>query len=294
MAKDNSGKNLQNSSFKDEDLSYANFSGSDLRGADFTNANLTGADLSGTRTGIDTTTVVLLFVGALAVSLLSGYVAMLTGRTVHEMFISKNPHVRNAGILSTILIVGFIVYAWRKGGRSAIRNMIIPVVICALLIGIVVNLFGLGTGNAMWYMILSLVLIVVMFVIGTIARSAAGSLSNILFLVVALSGGMFGRSVGGGIGTVVMAIVCMQVSKKALSGAPGFEFLRSVATKITSKFGTSFRHAKLVNTNFSNSRLHNVDFTAADLSSVNWNGAKKVNCIEGNTIITDTKKHKHG
>jgi hypothetical protein len=58
-----------------------------------------------------------------------------------------------------------------------------------------------------------------MFIVGTIARAAARTLSNILFMIVALSGGMFGKSVGGGIGTVAMAIACALMSKELLSGA---------------------------------------------------------------------------
>jgi hypothetical protein len=172
--------------------------------------------------------------------------------------------------------------------------MIAPVIVCALVIGIIVNIAGLGTGNAMWYMILSMVLIVIMFIIGTIARAAAGSLSNILFLVVALSGGMFGRSVGGGIGTVIMAVACMQISKRALKNTKGFEFLQKVAYSVTRKFGTSFRNTKLANANFLKATLKNADFSGADLSSVNWGDAKRINCLEDRVIITDSKKRKHG
>jgi uncharacterized protein YjbI with pentapeptide repeats len=114
-----------------------------------------------------------------------------------------------------------------------------------------------------------------MFIVGTIASSAAGNLSHILFLIVAVSGGTFGKSIGGGIAAVIMALACAQISKKALSGAKGFESLRRVALYFTRKFGTSFRNSKLTEANFSQSKIQNTDFTNADVTAVNWGNSKK-------------------
>ena len=56
-----------------------------------------------------------------------------------------------------------------------------------------------------------------MFIVGTLSRATAGTLAtNVLFIVVAMSGAMFGRSMGGGIGTVLIALACAAVSKQAL------------------------------------------------------------------------------
>jgi hypothetical protein len=157
--------------------------------------------------------------------------------------------------------------------------LIIPTVLVAAVIGIVGYTSGAGTGIGMLFLILALICTVIMFAVGTIARTAAGSLSNILFLLVALSGGMFGKSVGGGIGTVIMAVGCALISKRALSGAKGFEGLQRISAFITKKFGTSFRNARLVDANFSQSKINNADFTNAETSSMNLDKAKKVNCI---------------
>ena len=131
----------------------------------------------------------------------------------------------------------------------------------------------------MLYLILSIFLVVIMFIVGTIARDIAGTLSNLLFLIVAIAGGIFSKSVGGGIGTTILAIACMQISKRALSGAKGFESLRRIAGYVTKKFGTSFRNSNLERAHFSHSQIKNTDFTGANLSSVNWDDAKTMNCI---------------
>jgi hypothetical protein len=276
---DYSNKNLQKASFRKRDLANANFSGSDLRGADFGGANLAGADLTNVRTGIAPPTSVLLFVAALLVSLLSGYIATLTGKTVQLMLKSNDPLVGAAGIIVLVLSVLFIVYAMVRGGGAAIRNLIIPASIVALLIGLVAYFTQIGTGMGMLYLVLCNILLTVMFIVGTIARAVAGTLSNVLFLIVALSGGMFGKSVGGGIGTVIMAISCAVISKRALSGAPGFEGLRKISAFITRKFGTSFRNSNLAGSNMSGSKIHNADFANADTATVNWGDSKKVHCI---------------
>jgi uncharacterized protein YjbI with pentapeptide repeats len=90
--------------------------------------------------------------------------------------------------------------------------------------------------------------------------------------------------VGGSVGTVIMAIACTVISKRALSGAKGFEALRKVAFFITRRFGTSFRDTKLIHANFSHAQIHNADFTNADVTLANWSDTKKINCIPGEII----------
>jgi uncharacterized protein YjbI with pentapeptide repeats len=277
---DYSYQNLQNTSFENEDLRYARFENADLRGTNFTGANLAGADFSNVKTGIVPRNTILIFLVALAISALSGYIAMLAGNTVQHMLASQDNNIRAAGILTIIITVLFIVFAYWKGTTTAVKNLIVPFVVAAILVGVTAYFSGLGTGKGMLFLILALLLVLVMFIVGTVARATAGTLSNILFIIVALSGGMFGKSVGGGIGTVIMAIGCALVSKKALSGAKGYKGLRTIAFYITSKFGTSFRRCRMANADFSQSKkISNADFSNADISFVHWGKAKKVNCI---------------
>jgi hypothetical protein len=278
-ATDHSNKNFRNASFKNQDLSSKNFSGSDLRGADFSGANLSGADFTNVTTGITPANKAIIFVAALVISLLSGYVAMLTGRTIQFMLKSDDPYLGLSGVITLVLYVVFIAYAWSRGGGSAIRNLILPTIGVALVIGLVAYFSGGGTGTGMTYLILCNILLMVMFFIGTIAVTLGGSLSNILFLIVAVSGLVFGRTLGGDVAPVVMAVASLLISRRALSGAKGFTVLRRISSNVTRNFGTSFRKSNLTGANFSNSKLQNADFTRAELSSVNWGDSKKVNCI---------------
>jgi hypothetical protein len=286
MEKDFSHKNLKGVSFKNEDLSHARFAGSDLRGADFSGSNLLGADFTHVKTGITPINKVVIFLVALIVSAFSGYIAMLAGQTIQGMLDSKEANIRTAGITSIVTLVLFVVYACWKGVGHAVRQLVVPIAIAALVIGFIAIISGLGTGRGMLYLILALVLVVVMFIVGTVARATAGTLSNLLFLVVAMSGAFFGKSVGGGIGTVVMATGCAIISKRALSGAAGFDSLKRIAGFITRKFGTSFRNSRLADADFSRSKIRNSDFSDVDITVVHWGNSKKINCISNESILT--------
>ena len=285
MEKDYSNKNLQKTSFRNEYLSYASFSNSDLRGVDFSGANLTGANFTHVKTGITPLNTILIFIAALIVSLISGYFAMLAGHTVHEMLISQDPNVRNAGIATIVITILFILYAWRRGTGKAIKNLIIPFTLLAGVIGIIMTVSRLGTGYGILYQLLALLFVVIMFVVGTIARATANTLSVLLFLIVAVSGSMFGKSIGGGVGSVIMALACAQVSKRAMSDAKGFETLRRIAFYVTKRLGTSFRNARLSNVDFSKAKIHNTDFSDADVSSITWGDVKPINSIIGEKIF---------
>jgi pentapeptide repeat protein len=289
MPKDYSNRNLQKASFKNADLANSNFANSDLRGTDFTGADLTGADFTHVKTGIAPIHTILLFFAALIVSLISGYVAMLAGHLIQRMLISKDILIKIAGIISILLTILFIVYIYLKGGRNAIRNLIKPASFIALLIGFVSLMTGAGTGIGMAALVLVNILVVIMFIVGTVARVVAGALSNILFLIVAMGGGMFGKSVGGGIGTLIMAMSCAIISKRALSGAEGFDALRRIVFSIVSKFGTSFRNARLFNANFSGSIIRDTDFSNTDLSIVNWGDSRIINYLADEQMISEKK-----
>src|SRR5688572_6160853 len=151
MGKDYSHKKLHNASFQNEDLSYASFSQSDLRGADFTGSDLRGADFTESRTGITPRNTVLIFAFALVISLLSGYLAMLTGQTVHSMFESKDANIRVAGIATVVIIAIFIGFSYWKGVGNAVRQLIFPACVLALVLGTIAYLTGAGTGMGLLF-----------------------------------------------------------------------------------------------------------------------------------------------
>jgi hypothetical protein len=240
---------------------------------------LTGANLTNVKTGITPRNNVLIFFGAAVVSMFSGFVAVRAGNTIHGMLTSGDEKIRISGIATLIVILLFIVYYYLRGGRTVIKHILIPVFILSALIGTIGYFSGSGSGRGMLFLMLSLLQVIVMVIIGTIARSFAGVLSSsTLFILVGAAGSIFGGQIGGDVGAAVMAISCAILSKRALSSAKGFEIMKSLAYRVTKKFGTSFRNANLTGVNFTGSVIHNADFTNANLSSVNWGDSQRLNC----------------
>lgn len=278
---DYSGKNLQGQSFKDQNLQNANFSETDLRGTDFSNTNLENADFSKVKTGLRTRFAILVFIFSLVVSLFSGYIAMLTGITIRSMINSEEANMQVAGYVTLGYFAIFIGFALWKGLFKATKQVLITIFALTILIGLFLYLSGLGTGVGALKGLLALLLMWLMFLVGTISRATAGTLaSNIIFLAVAMAGAMFGRTMGGGYGTVVLALACAVISKRALSDKNKSSLLRKIAIGIGGKFGTSFKGADLTNANFSDTIIKNTDFSNAKLAGVNWNNTKRLFTLE--------------
>ena len=147
MNEEFSKQNLQKASFQNVSLSHARFIETDLRGADFSGADLSGADFSHIKTGITPPNTFFIFLTVFIISLTSGYFAMLAGETLQTMLTSPDTRIRAAGIATAVIILLFIGYGWWKGGGNAIRNLILPVVIVAGVVGIIAYFSGLGTGK---------------------------------------------------------------------------------------------------------------------------------------------------
>jgi hypothetical protein len=260
------------------ETSEKNFSGADLRGRDFTGADLANADFSKCKTGLKTSSAVLIFIFSLLLSLLSGYISMLTGKTIQIMIKSTDANVVTSGYIIAGLMLLFILLSIWKGGKNTFLYVIITI-IASLLIGLIFWLTGAGTGMGSLYSSLALILFILMIFAGVISRAAAGTMSStIIYLIVAIGGSVFSKSLGGGLGTMVLAISCAIISKRILAGKSEFPLIRKVALTIGSYFGTSFKNADLTGANFSDSTINNTNFTGAKLSGVNWeNSVKKFN-----------------
>jgi hypothetical protein len=280
---DFSGQSLQGRSFKGADLQNANFSGADLRGADFSGANLMGADFSKSITGMKISSKILIFTAALIISLFSGYIAMLVASTTWGMIKSTDKFEQIAGYVTVVFLVFFAGIASWKGLFKTIKKVLPYMIAIPVLLGLFMVVTKISSGRGSLYGLIALLLMVIMFVVGTISRATAGTLaSGILFIIVAIGGGIFGRTVGGGIGTVIMAISCAYISKHALKADNPDSMLRRIALTTGTWFGTSFKNADLSLANFRDSIIKNTNFSKANLSGVNWTNAKKEFILEDN------------
>src|SRR4051812_41961895 len=128
MVMDFTNQNLRGKRFQRQQLENADFSGTDLRGATFSFANLKGPRFVKVKTGITTASKILLFLFSLVLSLISGYMAMLSGSTAQILLRSPDPQLRIGGYITTAFFLVFTIAAVWKGLFKAI-NTLLPVMI---------------------------------------------------------------------------------------------------------------------------------------------------------------------
>jgi hypothetical protein len=164
---------------------------------------------------------------------------------------------------------------------KAIKRVLVFMILLTIILGLVAYLTGYGTGIGALKSLLSLVLIGLMFLAGTISRAVAGTFaSGVLFLAVAMAGAMFGKSMGGGFGTVVAALACAVISKRALNQKFRHSAVRKIALFIGTYLGTSFKGADLTKADFTDAVLQNTNFMNSKRQGVDWTQAKKTFCFE--------------
>jgi hypothetical protein len=281
MAADYSGQDLKGKRFQSRDLENADFTGADIRGVDFSFSHLSGSRFVKAKTGITVLSKVLLFMITLVLSLASGYIAMLAGKTVQVLLKSSDILLRTSGYIITGFFLLFTIIAMWKGLFKTINTLLLAMIIITITMGLFMYLTGYGTGKGALYGTLGLLLMMVMFVVGTVARATVGTMgSTILFIIIALSGGVFAKSVGGGLATVIMSVACAVISKRALKGDSGNSFLKNIALRISSSFGTSFENADLTNADFTDAEIKNSNFSHAELRGVKWGKARGLFMLE--------------
>ena len=95
---------------------------------------------------------------------------MLAGHTIQNMYHSADINVRIAGIACSVVIILFIVLSIWKGVGHSFRFLVLPVILFAFIVGLFSYLSGAGSGMGALYLTLAVLLVLIMFVVGTVAR----------------------------------------------------------------------------------------------------------------------------
>ena len=273
-----SGQNLQGKSFQGQRLVGADFRGADIRSTDFTGADLTNSDFSNIVAGLDQKSSMILFFLSISVAAIAGAAAGLGGQYIERLF-ERSPYTSLTIAINTILVAVFLLVTFLQGLGPAIKSLISKIVFWSLVIGVLVIVTGVSNGFGVIGVILYLVLLTIVAVSGTIARTCAGTMSNILFFLVAISGMVVGRSFGAGLEAMAITISSVLISRRALSGDRRDAFVLRTTLVISSYFGTSFRQANLTNANFTNARLINTNFRQATLTRICWDRVQNLHLV---------------
>ncbi len=258
------------------------FLNEDLRGKNFDNTDLSQSVFENCKVGINFTNKVVIFLIAAALSLFAGYIAMKSGSLVQTLIQSEKPRLQIAGyMICGFFILVVVMAVWRGLNQSSIK-LATSIMAFIILIGIIVFFVdGTAAGVGALYGVGAMLCVFIMLVIGAIARATAGSLqSTILFMIVAMGGGMFAKSLGGGVGTLVMTVATVLISKKALKNRNP-SLVKYIALRISTFFGTSFRNCDFTGATFKNMKVENCNFSGATIKDVKMINAMHTLCYYG-------------
>jgi len=265
------GQDLRGESFQHGKLDGADFSQADLRGADFSEASLVGADFSNARLGVSPLTASLILIGALTVSIAAGVAVGLYAETTRQQAASSDWRDVFAGVLMavvTLLFLGLLIF---KGISSAMRAFLIAIVVIIILDFTVVYVLAgeLRFQNAV-PLIALLVLLIPAATAGILGRMVGGTFGIWAIAIIATLGGLAAGRAHGGIAAIIVSMLLVVISKRALSGDVRDGPMRYIGHRIASHRGTKFTGADLTGANFTGTLLVHTDMSSAIVEGTTW------------------------
>lgn len=264
------GRNLRRRSFRGMDGDGVDFSNADVRGVDFTDANLVEASFVDAKVGVTPTVGMLLLVVAVILAATAGVVVGWLSSETRDRLISGEWQATLAG--ATILFLAVLLFGsllWR-GVDWAARAVAIAFAV-SLAINLVVDfIYGeVDVGLLAWTVGL-MILFGLAVVAGIVARMVGGAFGPFIIVLVALIGGVVAGRADGGIGGIVVSVLLVFISKRALRLDPRDRPILKLSHRIVAARGTRFTGTDLTGADFTGTQLANSDMTNAVLSGTKW------------------------
>jgi hypothetical protein len=168
----------------------------------------------------------------------------------------------------TLLFLGLLIF---KGISKALRVFLIAIVMIIILDFTVVYVLAgeLRFRNAL-PLIGLLVLVVPAATAGILGRMVGGTFGVWAIGIIAALGGLAAGRAHGGIAAIVVSMLLVVISKRALSGDIRDGPMRYVGHRIASHRGTRFTGANLTRADFTGTTLIHSDVTSAAVEGATW------------------------
>ena len=264
------GMELRGRDFRGMNLARADFREADLRGADFTGASLIDANFTNARLGVRPFTGFLLLLGAVSISIAAGVATGLLAEATRQRAISSDWQDVLGGWLLVLVVVVFLFWLVRKGALQAVRIFAIVMVSALVLDFVILLIFGsvrLERGLPIVGLIL---LFVPAAIAGILGRVVGGTMGTWAIAAVAALGGLAAGRVSGGFAAVVVSLLLVVVSRRALKGDARDLPVRRLAHRIVTHRGTRFTEADVTRADFTGTILTQTDMTRAVLADAVW------------------------
>lgn len=264
-------QNLRGRSFAGEELNGADFTASDLRGADFSHASLVGANFTDARMGIRPIAAIVLLAAAIVVSIVAGLAIGAFAETTREQAQSSDWRDVFASALLIFVAVSFLAILMIKGASKALRSFLILLGAIVLLDFVVVFVLA---GEIRFRNAVSLLALIILFVpaaiSGILGRLVGGTFGAWAIALVAVIGGLAAGRANGGVSAMVVSVILVLISKRALKGDARDGPMRYIGLRIATNRGTKFADADLTRANFTGTNPIHSDLHSATTTGIIW------------------------
>jgi uncharacterized protein YjbI with pentapeptide repeats len=244
-------RNLRRSSYRGANLEGADFGASDVRGADFTGAILRQASFVDARVGLPPLTGCLILGGSVLLSIATGAAIGLFAEQIADRAGSSDWRDTFAAITLGSVVLAFLAVFVVKGAAVALRVYLIvfAVVLAMDLLVLFLIAHELRLRQSMPLIILFL-LFAPAALAGVLGRILGGTFGAWAMALVAATGGLAAGRTRGGIAAIVVMLILVFVSKRALKLDERDEYLLELAKRIMLRRGTRFAGADISGANF--------------------------------------------
>lgn len=270
MTDDTSDPAADDRDFRGRALPGADFSGRDLRGADFTGADLREAGFADARLGVPPSIGVVILAAALLMAVAAGVaIGWAVSELRDRLSADQWDEVAEGGSVGFVLVLFVALILWR-GFDTAIKVVAVAYV-ALVIVNVIVNLiwddvewFALARATAL---VIFLGLAVVAGILGRVSGGVFGSWS---IAIVAVAGGLASGQANGGAAGIVVAVLLVVISKRALHGDDRDRTLRRLVHVLVRRWGTIFVDADLTSADFTGTDPGRCDVRGATLTGVRW------------------------
>jgi hypothetical protein len=269
-----SGRDLCGESFRDQDLTGSDFSTADVRGTDFTDARLVGADFTDARLGVRPAVGSVMLAGAILTSIAAGIVIGYFAEMTRERVTSSEWQDILGGWSVVVIVVVFFTIFIQKGSRQALRVFAIVFTVALILDFILVLTLGEIRLERGLPLIGILLLLAPAAVAGVLSRMVGGMFGGWAIVTVAALGGLATGRAHGGLAALVVTVMLVLVSKRALKSDKRDRPLLRLVHRILTRHGTRFTGADLSGANFTGTVFTQTDVSHAMLDGATWDVGK--------------------
>jgi MFS family permease len=264
-------QDLRGRSFRNHDLTGADFREADVRGADFSDARLVGAAFSGARIGVRPLAGAVVLVAALAASVAAGFMVGYFADTLRDRATASDWRDVLGGWLLVLIVLVFFGLLVVKGIRQAVWGTLIALVVLGALDFVLVYS---AAGEVRFLNAAGLIGLLLLFglaaLAGVLGRIVGGTFGAWAIGIVAVIGGLAAGRAHGGLAAIVVSVVLMFISKRALTFDERDRPLQKLAHRIVTRRGTRFTRADVTGADFTNTLLTHADVSHATLDGAIW------------------------